>query len=53
MKLDLPPSGASILPLHERREPSANRELGRLVALNGTEGMIACRMAPNEGGDHW
>ncbi len=53
MNLELSPSRASVLPLRERREHGADRALGRLVSLNGTEGVIACRMAPNEGGEHW
>ncbi len=53
MKLELSPSRASVLPLHERREPGADRELGRLVSLNGTDGIIACGITPNEAGEHW
>ena len=40
-----------LAPLAERVE--AARELGRLVALNGTEGTIACRVNPGDGGEHW
>ncbi len=53
MKLELPPSGAAVLPLREKREHGVSRELGRLVLLNGTEGVIACRIAPNDAGEHW
>ena len=53
MKLEMSPSGASVLPLRERREHGVNRELGRLVSINGTEAVIACRITPNEGGEHW
>ncbi|MGO9769408.1 MAG: ATP-binding protein [Roseiarcus sp.] len=53
MKLEMSPSGASVLPLRERREHSVSRELGRLVSLSGTEGVIACRIEPDEGGEHW
>ncbi len=53
MKLELSSNRASVHPLHERRESGADRELGRLVSLNGTEGVIACRIAPNESGEHW
>jgi DNA helicase HerA-like ATPase len=53
MKLEMSPSGGSVLPLRERREHSVSRELGRLVSLNGTEGVIACRIEPGEGGEHW
>jgi len=53
MKLELSSSRASILPLHERREPGIDRELGRLVSLNGTDGIIACGITPDEAGEHW
>ncbi len=53
MKLELSPNRASVLPLHERREPGADRDLGRLVSLNGTDGVIACAITPNDTGDHW
>jgi DNA helicase HerA-like ATPase len=53
MKLELPLTGASILPLHERRAPGVDRVLGRLVSLNGTEGVLACSMTQEEYGEHW
>jgi DNA helicase HerA-like ATPase len=53
MKMELSPTRASILPLHERREPGVARELGRLVSLNGMEGVIACRLSQSDGGEHW
>jgi DNA helicase HerA-like ATPase len=51
--MDFSPSRASVLPLHERREPSIPRELGRLISLNGTQGTIACPLLEADGGDHW
>ena len=30
-----------------------DRAIGRLVSLNGAEGMIACELSPSEIGDHW
>lgn len=53
MKLDLSPSRAAVLPIRERRDPETPRELGRLVALNGTQGTIACRLSEGDDGAHW
>jgi hypothetical protein len=53
MKPEISPNGASVLPLRERREHGASRVLGRLISLNGAEGVIACQMTPNESGEHW
>jgi DNA helicase HerA-like ATPase len=53
MKLESSPGRGPVLPLHERRAPGADRALGRLVSINGTEGVIACRLTPGEGDEHW
>jgi uncharacterized protein len=44
---------ATIVALHERREPTPNRVLGHLVALTGMQGVIASKMNMPGGGDHW
>jgi DNA helicase HerA-like ATPase len=43
----------TIVPLHERREPSPNRVLGHLVSLTGLQGIIASKMNVPGGGEHW
>ena len=53
MKLEISPNRASVLPLYERRALGADRVLGHLVSLNGSEGVIACHITPNENGEHW
>ncbi len=53
MRLDLSPIHGVVAPLHERRELGGDRAIGRLVSLNGAEGMIACELPPSEIGDHW
>jgi hypothetical protein len=53
MKLELSPSRASVHPITERREAGASREIGRLVALSGTEGTLACPLASDNPGEHW
>jgi uncharacterized protein len=47
------PQQATILPLHERREPSPGRVLGHLVSLTGLQGIIASKMNVPGGGEHW
>ncbi|HEY1942046.1 MAG TPA: ATP-binding protein [Roseiarcus sp.] len=53
MKLELSPARSTVQPILERRDFGGARELGRLVALNGTEGTIACRVHPGDAGEHW
>jgi len=53
MKLEFSPNRGSVLSLHDRREQGADRIIGRLVSLNGAEGVIACQVAPNDDGEHW
>jgi uncharacterized protein len=53
MKMDFSPGRAAVLPLHERRETGVARELGRLVSLNGMQGIIACRLLEADAGEHW
>ena len=53
MKLELSPSRPIVHPLVERRDLAAVREIGRLVALSGTEGTLACPLGSSEDGEHW
>jgi len=53
MRLDLSPLHGVVAPLRERREHAGDRAIGRLVSLNGAEGVIACELSPSEIGDHW
>ncbi len=47
MRLDQLHETAEVLPLRERREATAARMLGRLVSLNGMQGIVASRLAPD------
>ncbi|MBV8661582.1 MAG: DUF87 domain-containing protein [Hyphomicrobiales bacterium] len=53
MKLDLSPARPTVQPILERRDLGGARDLGRLVALNGTEGTVACDINPGTAGEHW
>ncbi len=51
--MTFPPAHSVVSPLHERREQAGERVLGRLVSLNGSEGVVACDLPPEEIGEHW
>src|SRR5579872_1224692 len=47
MKLDLAATHSGYPSIRDRRETGADRAIGRLISLNGTQAVIACEM----GGD--
>ncbi len=53
MRLDLSSTHAGVSAFQDRRESGADRAIGRLVTLNGTQGVIACDMASDDVGQDW
>jgi uncharacterized protein len=53
MRLDLSSTHAGLMAFQDRREPGADRAIGRLVTLNGTQGVIACEMTSDDVGQDW
>ncbi len=45
------PTGAGVADPHDRRATPSARVIGYLVSLNGTQGVIDCRLEP--GGEEW
>jgi DNA helicase HerA-like ATPase len=53
MRLDLSSANAGFQPYQDRRESAAQRGIGRLVSLTGSQGVIACEMASGDASQDW
>ena len=51
MKLDLAATHSGYLSVRDRRDTGADRAIGRLISLNGTQGVVACEMGGETGQD--